>query len=293
MKFIDIKDILFIIIFNNKIFRSEDWSATKLAVICLSSVVLFFYSQYISTSNKLLQILLIGGMHMISQWEVILRLLISAFFGGLIGMEREINNRPAGLRTHVLVSLGACLIMMISMFGFNGEGDPARLAAQVVSGIGFLGAGTILNKGNAIRGLTTAASLWVCGGIGLAVGNGYYVGAIGTSLIVLFTLISLGLLEKRIFKKKYKVLIVQCEEKPGKIGEIGQTFGKHNVSIKDIKIYNDGDVDDGLGSIEIHFAVKIPRNFLKELFHDDLLKIPGIDWAMWADDGEEAEKSKA
>ncbi len=225
---------------------------------------------------------------MIAEWEIVLRLVVSAFFGGLIGMEREINNRPAGLRTHVLVSLGSCLIMMISMYGFSGIGDPARLAAQVVSGIGFLGAGTILNKGNAIRGLTTAASLWVCAGIGLAVGNGYYVGAIATSLIVLFTLISLGLFEKVLFKKKYRVLIVQCEESPGKIGEIGQIFGKHGISIKDIKIYNDGDIDDGLGSIEIHFAVKLPRNFLKELFYDDLIRIPGVDWAMWAD-GEEIE----
>lgn len=228
---------------------------------------------------------------MISEWEVILRLLLSAFFGGLIGVEREINNRPAGLRTHVLVALGACLIMMISMYGFNGYGDPARLAAQVVSGIGFLGAGTILNKGNSIRGLTTAASLWVCGGIGLAVGNGYYVGAIATAVIVLFTLITLGLLENRFFKNKYRVLIIQCEEKPGKIGEIGQTFGKYNISIKDIKIINDGGVEDGLGSIEIHFAVKIPRNFLRGQFYEDLLKIPGIDWATWAD-GELIERRK-
>jgi putative Mg2+ transporter-C (MgtC) family protein len=228
---------------------------------------------------------------MISEWEVVLRLVMSAFFGGLIGVEREINNRPAGLRTHVLVALGSSLIMMISMYGFNDFGDPARLAAQVVSGIGFLGAGTILNKGNAIKGLTTAASLWVCGGIGLAVGNGYYVGAVATVAIVLFTLITLGLLEKRFIKNKYRVLIVQCEEKPGKIGEIGQTFGRHNISIKDVKIISDGDVEDSLSSIEIHFAVKIPRNLNRGQFYEDILKIPGIDWVMWAD-GEPIERRK-
>jgi len=119
---------------------------------------------------------------MIGNTEVILRLLLSAFFGGLVGMEREANNRPAGLRTHVLVSLGSTLIMMISIDAFRGMGasgnggEPARLAAQVVSGIGFLGAGTILRDGTNIKGLTTAASLWVCGGIGLAVGSGYYLG---------------------------------------------------------------------------------------------------------------------
>ncbi len=110
---------------------------------------------------------------MISQMEIITRLVLAAVIGGLIGIEREFKNRPAGLRTHVLVSLGSALIMLISIDGFtnivNQTGDPARLAAQVVSGIGFLGAGTIMRTENSINGLTTAASLWVAAGIGLAV----------------------------------------------------------------------------------------------------------------------------
>lgn len=112
---------------------------------------------------------------MIPGIEIIIRLVLSSVLGGLIGIEREVNNRPAGLRTHVLVTVGSALIMLISIDGFsnlpNRLGDPARLAAQVVSGIGFLGAGTIMRTGNNINGLTTAASLWVSAGLGLAVGE--------------------------------------------------------------------------------------------------------------------------
>ncbi|SNR97669.1 putative Mg2+ transporter-C (MgtC) family protein [Anaerovirgula multivorans] len=234
---------------------------------------------------------------MITNYEIILRLVLSAIIGGLIGMEREANNRPAGLRTHVLVTLGASLIMLISIDGFNNlaqTGDPARLAAQVVSGIGFLGAGTILRTGNNIRGLTTAASLWVCAGIGLAIGGGYYVGGLTTAAIALFALMSLGVFEKRIFTKKYKVLIVQCKERTGLIGDIGQALGRHNVTIKDIKILRNGDDDfevDDYGMnidtdhlIEIHFAVKIPKDFKSKKFFEEVKKIYGVEHALWYQD---------
>lgn len=103
---------------------------------------------------------------------MIIRLLLAGLMGGIIGLERESHGRPAGLRTHIIVSLGSCLIMLVSIYGFEDAGnrDPARLAAQVISGIGFLGAGTILREGATIIGLTTAASLWVVAGIGLAMG---------------------------------------------------------------------------------------------------------------------------
>ncbi|SES98191.1 putative Mg2+ transporter-C (MgtC) family protein [Natronincola peptidivorans] len=235
---------------------------------------------------------------MISIYELILRLVLSAIIGGLIGMEREANNRPAGLRTHVLVTLGSSLIMLLSTHGFDtlsNTGDPARLAAQVVSGIGFLGAGTILRTGNSIKGLTTAASLWVCGGIGLAIGGGYYVGGLTTAAIVLFSLMSLGVLEKRIFTKKYRVLIVQCRERTGLIGDIGQLLGRHNVTIKDIKIFRGTDEYDyegnesfetidsiGVGSIiEIHLAVKLCKDFKRQDFFQEIHRIRGIEQAAW------------
>ena len=123
---------------------------------------------------------------MIGYPEILARLLISTVLGGIIGIEREASNRPAGFRTHILVSVGSTLIMLVSMYAIPQPADRARIAAQVVSGIGFLGAGTILRTGNHIRGLTTAASLWVCAGIGLAIGSGYYFGGVVTAMIVLY-----------------------------------------------------------------------------------------------------------
>ncbi len=239
-----------------------------------------------------------GELEMISTYELILRLVLSAIIGGLIGIEREANNRPAGLRTHILVTLGSALIMLISTHGFNNlasTGDPARLAAQVVSGIGFLGAGTILRTGNSIRGLTTAASIWVCGGIGLAIGGGYYVGGLTTAAIVLFSLMSLGVFEKKIFIKKHKVLVVQCKERFGLIGDIGQVFGRYNIIIKDIQILRNTDDDDcekdelldiidTANLIEIHFAVKLCNDFRRNDFFEDINKINGVEQVIWNDD---------
>lgn len=136
----------------------------------------------------------------ISAEEVVARLLVASLLSGIIGLERESRHRAAGLRTHMLVSVGSALIMIISAYGFEGfplaSRDPARLAAQVVSGIGFLGAGTIMREGVTIRGLTTAASLWVVAGIGLAIGAGCYLGALVTTVIVTVALLFLNPVER-------------------------------------------------------------------------------------------------
>ncbi len=129
--------------------------------------------------------------------DVIIRLLVAALLGGLIGLEREAAKRAAGLRPHTLVSLGSALIMMTSIHLFEiysgrADVDPTRLAAQVVSGIGFLGAGTIIRSGNNVRGLTTAASLWVVAAVGMAAGCGFYKAAVFTTLMVLVGLVIFG-----------------------------------------------------------------------------------------------------
>lgn len=224
---------------------------------------------------------------MLGYTEIIFRLILSAFLGGLVGMEREANNRPAGLRTHVLVALGSALIMMISIDGFHGMGEagnggePARLAAQVVSGIGFLGAGTILRTGNSIRGLTTAASLWVCGGIGLAIGNGYYVGGFITAVIVLFVLMRLGQVERSILKDNYKVFIVSAIERPGLIGEIGTVLAEYSMDIRNIKIERH-DEESESGAIEIQFVLKVPIKFPNSSLLEQILNIRGAQQAKWA-----------
>ena len=197
--------------------------------------------------------------------------------GGLIGLEREANNRPAGLRTHILVTVGSTLIMLVSIDGFYDVttglylGDPARLASQVISGIGFLGAGTILRTGSHIKGLTTAASLWVCAGIGLAIGNGYYLGGLVTTGIVLITLVSLRSFEKKVLKTNYRTLEITANNRPGIIGDIGILLGIYNISIKDIFLM---DSDDTI--ITAFIQIKLPSNININEFIQDIHKIDGI-----------------
>ena len=125
--------------------------------------------------------------------QMIVRLLLTLVLSGLIGLERQVHRRDAGLRTHILVALGSCLIMLTSLYVFDIYKDqvaldPVRIAAGVVTGIGFLGAGTIIRESDGVRGLTTAASLWVVAGIGLAVGVGFNKIAIYTTILVLIVL---------------------------------------------------------------------------------------------------------
>jgi putative Mg2+ transporter-C (MgtC) family protein len=126
------------------------------------------------------------------QLDLALRLLIASVLGAAIGLEREIHDHPAGMRTHLLVALGSALFTVMSIFGFvgvvagQGAVDPSRVAAQIVTGIGFLGAGAILKYGTSVRGLTTAASLWATAAIGVAVGTGAYVlSAIATAIVLI------------------------------------------------------------------------------------------------------------
>lgn len=132
---------------------------------------------------------------------MMLRILLAAFLGGLIGLERSAGDRPAGLRTHVLVATGSALLMVVSIYGDDGytvSRDPSRIASQVVSGIGFLGAGTILHEGLTVKGLTTAASLWIVSAIGLAAGCGMVAIAIFATLVTLVTLMSIRGLERKV-----------------------------------------------------------------------------------------------
>ena len=135
-----------------------------------------------------------------------IRVLLSIVLGFVLGLEREMYKRPAGLRTHILVCIASCLIMLVSMYGFD-SGDPARIAAQVVSGVGFLGAGAIMreDKGNSIKGITTAATIWMSAMIGLACGNGFYFGAILVTVCAIVILTILRNLETKISaSSKYK-----------------------------------------------------------------------------------------
>ena len=126
--------------------------------------------------------------------EMVLRLVLAAVLGGLIGAEREYRGKVAGTRTHLLVALGAALMMLVSRYGFGGQGDPSRVAAQIVSGIGFIGAGAIMVDRQSVHGLTTAAGIWVAAGIGMATAAGLYVLALATTALSLIGLEVFGIL---------------------------------------------------------------------------------------------------
>lgn len=154
---------------------------------------------------------------MIENSDILIRLILGAFCGAVIGLERERKEWAAGMRTHMLVAVGATLYMIVSSHGFNeilrnekATLDPSRVAAQVVSGIGFIGAGTIIFlRQGIIRGLTTASGLWTVAGIGLAIGGGLYIAGIATTIIALVILWILQPLEAFFYKKsKWKVLVI-------------------------------------------------------------------------------------
>ena len=143
--------------------------------------------------------------------EELLRILLAAGLGAAVGLEREVSEHEAGLRTHMLVAVGSALFTLVSAYGFGEfftQGspfvpvDPTRIAAQIVTGIGFLGAGAIIRQGPNIRGLTTAATLWAVAAIGLASGAGYYAGAVATTVVVIFALWPLRLLTKRLLGRE-------------------------------------------------------------------------------------------
>jgi putative Mg2+ transporter-C (MgtC) family protein len=143
-------------------------------------------------------------------WDALLRLLVAAVLGGAIGLERELRDQEAGFRTHLLVSLGACVFTLVSAYAWTDwsfstpQGivfDPTRIAAQIVTGIGFLGAGAIIVRGISVRGLTTAATLWVVAAIGMAAGTAYYTVAFGATALVLVSLGPLRIVSKRMVSR--------------------------------------------------------------------------------------------
>jgi putative Mg2+ transporter-C (MgtC) family protein len=152
----------------------------------------------------------VTSLPVLSFWELLLRLGLAALLGAVIGLERELRDREAGLRTHLLVAMGSALFTILSAYGFrdvlNGSNpllvrtDPTRIAAQIVTGIGFLGAGAIIRQGFSIRGLTTAATLWLTAAIGMAAGAGSYVAAAVTTGIALFSLGPLRIIAFRAFE---------------------------------------------------------------------------------------------
>lgn len=183
--------------------------------------------------------------------EFVVRLAIAAVLGSLIGLDRERLQWAAGLRTHMLVCVGACLAMIVSAYGFSDVLvsqkvvlDPSRVAAQVVSGVGFLGAGSIILRNEVVKGLTTAASLWTVAGVGLAVGCGLYTPAVAGTVIVLVILAGLKPIEER-FKPRRHSAEISLSAPRGlmSVGLLEEALGRHAASVTQL-IVRPGDAAD-------------------------------------------------
>jgi putative Mg2+ transporter-C (MgtC) family protein len=174
------------------------------------------------------------------QLDLAVRLLIAAALGAMVGVEREIHGHPAGMRTHLLVALGSAIFTELSIYAFGAPGapgtDPSRVAAQIVSGIGFLGAGAILKDGLSIRGLTTAASLWATAAIGLAAGAGWYFVGIAGTVIVVFSLWPLNRIAERLHAaNREEVRLEVIVERLEALGEISQAISAKRLEIAGVQ----------------------------------------------------------
>ena len=210
----------------------------------------------------------------ITNHDIIMRLLIALIVGGLTGLERERSHQFAGFRTHILVSVGSCITSITSLslfFQYNSYSniDPARLSAQVLSGVGFLGAGAILKTSNGIRGLTTAAGIWATACIGIAVGYGYYILAISAWLFVMITLYILKNIDKMIFKKKQTIFNIKTDNIEI-ISSIYEIFQRSQISVKNIEINSD------TSNIKINLLTVHDRRIVLDEVIKELSKLKNI-----------------
>ena len=208
---------------------------------------------------------------------VALRILIAILAGGLLGMERGMKNRPAGMRTYMLVCVGSCLIMLTNQYVFQvyGAGDPVRLGAQVISGIGFLGAGTIVvTRRNQIKGLTTAAGLWASAGIGLALGIGFYEGALTAGLAIYLILTALQRWDDKMHQnaKVMELYIEQAEDRS--LGSLIRQLRGMDVEIDGLQTENDGAIEDGARAMIVTLRLRKKSNH--PLLIKDIMKMDGV-----------------
>jgi putative Mg2+ transporter-C (MgtC) family protein len=199
------------------------------------------------------------------QLDISFRLLVASVLGAAIGLERELHAHPAGMRTHLLVSLGSAAFTVLSIFFFQAPDgslatDPSRIAAQIVSGIGFLGAGAILKYGTSVRGLTTAASLWATAGVGMAAGAGAWFVAVVTTVLIVFSLGPLNWVIGRLGLRgqdllRLRVLAGRLEA----LGEVSKTLTRNKIEIAGVNTQR-----LGKGRYEFELDVRLPPGTKQE-----------------------------
>jgi putative Mg2+ transporter-C (MgtC) family protein len=213
---------------------------------------------------------------------MIFRLVLAGFLGGLIGIERERHGRPAGFRTHILLATGTALLMMLSQYIFDlygGENsnsvlrvDPGRIAAMSITGIGFLGAGAIIKSKGHVRGLTTAACLWMVAAVGLAVGCGFYLPAVVAAAIALFSLMGLRFLERHFRKDWYRKLILSFDGLKDQMPEIIKIMDDHQVWILRMGLHQNLKGNETGYELEL----RMRENIFKYDLISELSRIPGL-----------------
>jgi putative Mg2+ transporter-C (MgtC) family protein len=208
--------------------------------------------------------------------ELLARLLLAAVLGGAIGAERELNDQPAGLRTHMLLTIGACLFTLISAYGFGRGSDPSRLAAQVVTGIGFLGGGAIVRHGLTVKGVTTAASIWATASVGVAVGAGSYVLGTGGAILVVATLFGLRRADEVLQRWGVSREEYLIEAVPGfdmeRLAEIGR---REKVALRGMQLQEDDD------ATRITLVVKLPPGYRPARLLNALSQVEGVRAVDW------------
>jgi putative Mg2+ transporter-C (MgtC) family protein len=209
-------------------------------------------------------------------FNMLIKLSLAVILGGVVGYEREHRSSPAGLRTHILVCIGAAIVQITAFdFYLNHKGefntDPMRLGAQVISGIGFLGAGTIIKEGANIRGLTTAASLWAVACIGLTIGTGLYIEAVAATIFIYGSLEGLKRIEKKISRKKRNTFLqVTIENKTGRFSDIGNVFGFMGIEVLNLESKRDAN------NIIIKYDIKVPEHISNEVLMEKAMLQDGV-----------------
>lgn len=201
----------------------------------------------------------------------LLRLGLAALASAIVGAERELRRQPAGLRTHILIGVGACLLMLLSIWLPAAlrvpGGDPGRIAAQVVSGIGFLGAGAILRFGTDIKGITTSASIWATSALGLAIGAGLYIPSAAALLIVILTLSALEKVERRVFNETLRLKLLELSFERSDCDSSGaeEMLRRRGIVVRSVNM----DLDLQKDRMKLSFVVEIPNDLdLKPLMKE-------------------------
>ncbi|MCS7235670.1 MAG: MgtC/SapB family protein [Armatimonadota bacterium] len=207
------------------------------------------------------------------------RLVLAVVLGGIIGIEREVLEKPAGFRTHILVALGAATFTLISLYGFFGTGaDPARIASNIVVGIGFIGAGTIWRHPTGVGGLTTAASLWMVAAIGTAAASGFYLVALLATGLAWAVLHLFPRVERWLPRRAtgLGVLAVTMADRPGQLGALGTLLGQHKANIESVEMEAARD-----GKVSLHLGVRLPPHVRREDILMAVADLEGVEAASW------------